>query len=184
MAGGSDINGDIIEVLYTRDQIRDAAREIGARVSADYAGKDLLLVCILKGGVYWLVELSQAISIPCEVDFMAVSSYGSSTRSSGVVRVIKDIDDDLTGRSVLIVEDVLDTGITLDHLVEDLRGRNAESVEVCVLLRKRGMQKVDITCRYEAFEAPGSFLVGFGLDYAEGYRNLPYIGVLSPEVYS
>ena len=184
MVGSADINEDIIEVLYTREQIREAAQELGARISADDAGKELLLVGILKGGVYWLTELSQAISIPCEIDFMAVSSYGNSTQSSGVVRVIKDVADDLTGYSVIIVEDVIDSGVTLDYLLKDLRSRNAESVEIAVLLRKRGMQKVDVACRYEAFEAPGAFLVGFGLDYAESYRNLPYIGVLKPEVYA
>jgi hypoxanthine phosphoribosyltransferase len=178
-----DINDDIVKVLFTKEQISARAAELGAQISRDYQGKTLLIVCILKGAAFWMAELAQHITIPCEFDFMAVSSYGSGAKSSGVVRFIKDLSVDIEGRDVLVVEDILDSGVTLNYLLKNLKSRNPASLEVAILLRKEGVQKKNLTCKYEGFSAPDDFLVGFGLDYAERYRHLPFIGVLDPKVY-
>jgi len=178
-----DIGQDIVKVLFTREQIERRAAELGAQISRDYAGRTLLVVCILKGAAFWMAELAQHITIPCEFDFMAVSSYGSQAKSSGVVRFVKDLSMDIEGRDVLVVEDILDSGVTLKYLLKNLKSRRPSSLEVAILLRKEGVQQEPLACRYEGFSAPDEFIVGFGLDYAERYRQLPYIGVLDPKVY-
>lgn len=175
---------DVKHVVYTEEQIQQRVRELGAQIQADYEGRTLLLVAVLRGAALFVADLSRAIDGPVEIDFMAVSSYGSSTKSSGVVRIIKDLDEVIEGRDVLVVEDILDTGLTLKYLLRNLASRKPRSLEVVTLLRKPGKQRVPIDCKYTGFEIPDEFVVGYGLDYAELYRNLPYIGVLKPEVYS
>lgn len=175
---------DIDRVVLTEEQIRRRIAEIGESISEEYADKAVLLVAVLRGAALFVADLARAISLPVEVDFMAVSSYGSSTQSSGVVRIIKDLDESIEGRHVLVVEDVLDTGLTLKYLLKNLASRNPASLEVVTLLDKRGKRRVLINCKYVGFEIPDEFVVGYGLDYGERYRNLPYIGVLKPEVYA
>jgi hypoxanthine phosphoribosyltransferase len=175
---------DVKQVVYTEEQIQQRVRELGAQIAADYEGRTLLLVAVLRGASLFVADLSRAIDGPVEIDFMAVSSYGSSTKSSGVVRIIKDLDEVIEGRDVLVVEDILDTGLTLKYLLRNLASRKPRSLEVVTLLCKPGKQRVPIDCKYTGFEIPDEFVVGYGLDYAELYRNLPYIGVLKPEVYS
>ena len=175
---------DIKEVLYSEAYIDSMVKRVGAEISRDYADKNLLLVSVLKGSVVFMADLMRAITIPARIDFMCVSSYGSGTKTSGVVKIIKDLDADLTGRDVLIVEDILDTGITLSKLVPVLKMRNPGSVKICTILSKPSRRKVDIEPDYCGFEVPDEFVVGYGLDYDEKYRNLPYVGVLKPEVYS
>jgi hypoxanthine phosphoribosyltransferase len=167
------------EILVQPDDLKRKVREIGQQISADYADRDLLLVCVLKGAVFFLADLMRHIDIPCEVDFMAVSSYGSSTDSSGVVRILKDLDAPLEGRNVLIVEDIVDSGLTLQYLMRTLAARNPASIEVCALLTKPERRKVDTPARYVGFEIPDKFAIGYGLDYAERYRNLPYVATLT-----
>ena len=174
---------DIKEVLLTEEQILDRVKEIGSGISKDYEGKDLLVVGILKGSVLFASDLIKNITIPCEIDFMAVSSYGTSTETSGVVRILKDLDHSIEGKDIIIVEDIIDSGITLDYLLKYLRARKANSIEIVTLLTKPARRKVDIEVKYCGFEVPDEFLVGYGLDYAEKYRNLPYIGILKEEVY-
>lgn len=175
---------DLAEIVLTEEQIRDRVRELGEAISADYAGESILLVAVLRGAALLVADLARAITSPVEIDFMAVSSYGSSTKSSGVVRIIKDLDEVIEDRNVLVVEDILDTGLTLKYLLKNLASRKPRSLEVVTLLSKTGKQRVPIDCRYIGFEIPDEFVVGYGLDYAERYRNLPYVGVLRPEVYS
>lgn len=175
---------DVKEIIYTEQQIAERVRELGAEIAADYEGKTLLLVAVLRGASLFVADLARAIDGPVEIDFMAVSSYGSSTKSSGVVRIIKDLDEVIEGRHVLVVEDILDTGLTLKYLLRNLASRKPASLEIVTLLSKAGKQRVPIDCKYTGFEIPDEFVVGYGLDYAELYRNLPYIGVLKPEVYS
>ena len=153
-------------------------RELGAEISRDYAGSDLLLVCVLKGAVFFLSDLMRTIDVPCEVDFMAVASYGSSTDSSGVVRILKDLDAAIEGRDVLIVEDIVDSGLTLNYLLRNLRARGPVSLEVCALLTKPERRQVELTPRYVGFEIPNRFAIGYGLDHAERFRNLPYVAAL------
>ncbi len=153
-------------------------------ISADYGDEPVLLIAVLRGAALFVADLARQISSPVEIDFMAVSSYGSSTKSSGVVRIIKDLDETIEGRHVLVVEDILDTGLTLKYLLKNLASRQPASLEVCTLLSKVGKQRVPISCKYVGFEVPDEFVVGYGLDYAEKYRNLPYIGVLRPEIYA
>ena len=153
-------------------------RELGEEISRDYAGKDLFLVGVLKGAVFFLSDLMRALDVPCEVDFMAVASYGSSTDSSGVVRILKDLDATIEGRDVLIVEDIIDSGLTLSYLLRTLNARDPRSLEVCALLTKPDRRKVDLPIRYTGFEIPNKFAIGYGLDHAERYRNLPYVAVL------
>lgn len=176
---------DIQEILVTEDQLKARVQELGAQISRDYAGKDLLLVSILKGAVVFMADLMRAVDIPSSIDFMVVSSYGgSNTTSTGLVKIIKDLDADLTGKDVLIVEDILDTGITLSNLVPMLKLRNPNSVKICAILDKPTRRKADIQADYKGFSVPDAFVVGYGLDYDEKYRNLPYVGVLKPEVYT
>ena len=179
----SDIVDDLTDVLYTEQQIQDKIAELAARIDADYVGEKLLLVGVLKGAVMVMADLARAITLPIEMDWMAVSSYGSGTQSSGVVRILKDLDTDLTGRKVLIVEDIIDSGLTLSWLRANLESRGAASVEICALLRKPAAAKVQVDVRYAGFEIVNEFVIGYGLDYAEKYRNLRGIGVLAPHVY-
>jgi hypoxanthine phosphoribosyltransferase len=166
------------EILVQRDELAHRVRELGERISADYDGRPLFLVGVLKGAVFFLSDLMRHLRVPCEVDFMAVASYGSSTDSSGIVRILKDLDAPIEGRDVLIVEDIVDSGLTLSYLLRTLRARNPASLEVCALLTKPERRKVDLPIRYVGFEIPNCFAIGYGLDYGERYRNLPYVAVL------
>lgn len=174
---------DIKEILLTEEQITNKVKEIGKAISEDYKGKDLIIVGILKGSVIFASELIKNISIPCEIDFMAVSSYGNSTETSGVVRILKDLDHGIEGKDIIIVEDIIDSGVTLDYLLKYLKARKANSIEIITLLTKPSRRMVDLDVKYCGFEVPDEFLVGYGLDYAERYRNLPYVGILKEEVY-
>jgi hypoxanthine phosphoribosyltransferase len=167
------------DILVQRDELAHRVRELGEEVSRDYAGRDLLLVCVLKGAVFFLSDLMRHLDVNCELDFMAVSSYGSSTDSSGVVRILKDLDAPIEGRDVLIVEDIVDSGLTLSYLFRMLRARDPASLEVCALLTKPERREVDLPIRYVGFEIPNRFAIGYGLDHAERYRNLPYVAVLN-----
>jgi hypoxanthine phosphoribosyltransferase len=180
----SDIEADLSEILLTEEQIHDKLAELARRIETDYADTKPLLVGVLRGAVMVMADLARELTIPIEMDWMAVSSYGSGTQSSGVVRILKDLDTDLHGRHVLIVEDIIDSGLTLSWLLENLRTRGAESVEICALLRKPDAAKVEVDVKYEGFQIPNAFVVGYGLDYAEQYRNLRGIGVLAPHVYA
>ena len=177
--------GDIESVLVSEADIRAKTIELGARVGSDYAdaGQDLLLVTVLKGAVMFVTDLARAIPVPTQLEFMAVSSYGSSTSSSGVVRILKDLDRDIAGRDVLIVEDIVDSGLTLSWLLRNLATRHPRSLRVCTLLRKPDAVRADVEIAYVGFDIPNEFVVGYGLDYAERYRDLPYIGTLDPKVY-
>ena len=178
-----DISSELEHVLLTEEQIRERLLELAAQIDADYAGKDLLLVGVLKGAVMVMADLARSLSHSVDMDWMAVSSYGSGTTSSGVVRIMKDLDADLNGRNVLVVEDILDSGLTLSWLLKNLTSRGPASVEVFTLLRKPDAQKVNVSPRYIGFDIPNEFVVGYGLDYAERYRNLRCVGTLSPHVY-
>jgi hypoxanthine phosphoribosyltransferase len=169
---------EIGEILVQPDELKQKVRDLGERISQDYADKDLLLVCVLKGAVFFLADLMRSIRIPCEVDFMAVSSYGSATDSSGVVRILKDLDRAIEGRDVLIVEDIVDSGLTLQYLLRNLGAREPASLEVCALLTKPERRKVDLATKYVGFEIPDKFAIGYGLDHAEKHRNLPYVASL------
>ncbi|MBD0283217.1 MAG: hypoxanthine phosphoribosyltransferase [Thermoleophilaceae bacterium] len=166
------------EILVQRDELEHRVRELAAEVSRDYADRDLLLVGVLKGAVFFLSDLMRHLQLDCELDFMAVSSYGSSTDSSGVVRILKDLDISIEGRHVLIVEDIVDSGLTLSYLMRTLKARNPASLEVCALLTKPERRKVDLPIRYVGFEIPNRFAIGYGLDHAERFRNLPFVAVL------
>ncbi|CAL99743.1 hypoxanthine phosphoribosyltransferase [Saccharopolyspora erythraea NRRL 2338] len=179
--------GDIASVLITEQQINDKVVELAKQVDEDYQGGrggDLLLVGVLKGAVMFMTDFARALPQPAQLEFMAVSSYGSSTSSSGVVRILKDLDRDIAGRNVVIVEDIIDSGLTLSWLLKNLASRNPASLEVCTLLRKPDAVQVDVPVRYVGFDIPNEFVVGYGLDYAERYRDLPYIGTLDPKVYT
>jgi len=178
------LHNDIQEVLYSEEVIQKKVQELGAAVSREYAGRNPLVICVLKGAFIFMADLSKNITIPIELDFMAVSSYGNSTRSSGEVKIIKDLDSSVDGRDVIIVEDIIDSGLTLSYLIDVLERRNALSVSVVALFDKPGRRTVDLQADYTGFTIPDEFVVGYGLDYAERYRNLPYVGVLKPEVYS
>lgn len=179
----SKLEGDVAEILITEEQIQAKTRELGQLISRDYAGQDLLLICVLKGAISFLADLMREITIPHEIDFMAISSYGSSTESSGVVRILKDLDTNIEGRNVLIVEDIVDTGRTLDYITQNLKTRRPKSVRICTLLNKPSRREIDIPLDYVGFEIPNKFVIGYGLDFAEIYRSLPYIGVLKKEKY-
>src|SRR3954467_13806397 len=166
------------EILVQPDELKQRVRWLGEAVSAEYADRDLLLIGVLKGAVFFLADLMRCISIPCEVDFMAVSSYGSATASSGVVRIIKDLDAPIEGRHVLIVEDIVDSGLTLQYLLRNLKARGPASVEVCALLTKPERRKIELEARYVGFEIPNRFAIGYGLDHDERYRNLPFVAAL------
>ena len=175
---------DIREVLLTKEEIEAVVKDLGKKITEDYKGKNLFLITVLKGAVVFLGDLMRAIEIPCEIEFMVLSSYGSGTTSTGSVKIVKDIDLPLEGKDVLIVEDILDTGFTLSFLVDLLKSRNPKSIEICTLLDKPDRRKVEISAKYTGRKIPDEFVVGYGLDYDEKYRNLPFIGVLKPEVYS
>ena len=180
----ADIPDDLAQILVTEEQIHAKLDELAAQVAADYAGKDLLLVGVLKGAVMVMADFARALPFHAPMDWMAVSSYGASTKSSGVVQIRKDLDTDLHGKHVLIVEDVIDSGLTLSWLLENFASRGAESIEVLALLRKPEAAKVHVDCRYVGFDIPPDFVVGYGLDYDERYRNLRDVAVLAPHVYS
>jgi hypoxanthine phosphoribosyltransferase len=169
------------EILVGSEDLERRVGELGAEISRDYAGRDLVIVGVLKGAVFFVSDLMRRLEVPVEVDFMAVASYGSATKSSGVVRILKDLDAAIEGRDVLIVEDIVDSGLTLQYLMRNLQGRNPRSLEVCALLVKPERQKVDLPARYVGFEIPDRFAVGYGLDHAERYRNLPYVAALKEE---
>jgi hypoxanthine phosphoribosyltransferase len=168
------------EILVQPDELARRVRELGAEISRDYEGRELLLVGVLKGAVFFLSDLMRSIDVSCEVDFMAVASYGSATESSGVVRILKDLDAAIEGRDVLIVEDIVDSGLTLQYLLRNLGARGPATLEVCALLTKPERRRVDLSPRYVGFEIPDRFVVGYGLDHAERFRNLPYVAVLNP----
>jgi hypoxanthine phosphoribosyltransferase len=174
---------DIEKVLISAEEIEDKLAEMGAKITADYAGRSLLLVGVLKGAFVVMADLSRHIQLPLQFDFMAVSSYGAATKTSGVVRILKDLDHDLKDLDVLVVEDIVDSGLTLKYLLKNLAGRKPASLEVAALLRKEGIQQVELDVRYVGFDIPNEFVVGYGLDFAERYRNLPYIGTLRPAAY-
>ncbi|KQW08211.1 hypoxanthine phosphoribosyltransferase [Leifsonia sp. Root4] len=176
--------GDLDEILLTEEQIHTRLAELARQIEADYAGENVLLVGVLKGAVMVMADLARELDMQVTMDWMAVSSYGSGTASSGVVRILKDLDSDLTGRKVLIVEDIIDSGLTLSWLISNLKSRGPESVEICALLRKPEAARVDIDVKYLGFDIPNKFVVGYGLDYDEKYRNLRSVGILSPHIYS
>jgi hypoxanthine phosphoribosyltransferase len=180
----SDVEGDLSEVLLSQDEIHEKIAVMARQIEADYAGEKILLVGVLRGAVMVMADLARELTLPIEMDWMAVSSYGAGTQSSGVVRILKDLDTDLEGRKVLIVEDIIDSGLTLSWLLGNLRSRGAESVEICTLLRKPDAAKVEVDVRYVGFDIPNAFVVGYGLDYAEKYRNLRGVAVLAPHIYS
>ena len=179
-----DIDGDLTEILISEEQIRDRLAEMSRQIETDYAGTDLLLVGVLKGAVMVMADLARELHHPITMDWMAVSSYGSGTQSSGVVRILKDLDTDLSGRNVLIVEDIIDSGLTLSWLLANLKTRGPASIEICALLRKPDAARVEIDVKYVGFNIPNKFVVGYGLDYDEKYRNLRSVGILAPHVYS
>jgi hypoxanthine phosphoribosyltransferase len=170
------------EVLIDADALRARIAELGEAVSAHYAGQDLLLIGVLKGAVFFMADLMRHLTVPCEVDFMAISSYGAQTDSSGVVRILKDLEINIEGRNVLVVEDIIDSGLTLSYLMRNLESREPASLEVCALLTKPARREIEVPVRWIGFEIPNRFVIGYGLDFAERYRNLPYVGVLSDDL--
>ena len=179
----SDVGAELKDVLIPADRVQARVVELAVQIDADYAGREILLVGVLKGAVMVMADLARAMRLPVQMDWMAVSSYGSGTRSSGVVRILKDLDADISGKHVLVVEDIVDSGLTLSWLVGNLRSRGPASVQVCVMLRKPGAAQMDVEVAYIGFDIADEFVVGYGLDYAERYRNLPFIGTLAPHVY-
>ena len=178
----TELERAVTEILIDQEALQRRIAELGEEISADYAGRDLLLVGVLKGAVFFMADLMRGLSIPCEIDFMAISSYGDSTDSSGVVRILKDLDINIEGRHVLVVEDIIDSGLTLSYLVRNLESRAPASLEVCALLTKPERREIDVDVRYVGFEIPNRFVIGYGLDFAERYRNLPYVGVLHDDL--
>jgi hypoxanthine phosphoribosyltransferase len=176
-------HNDIEQVLISEEEIQQKTAEVGEQITRDYAGQDLLMVGVLKGAFVFMADLSRHISLPMEFDFMAVSSYGAATQTSGVVRILKDLDHEILGRHVLVVEDIVDSGLTLSYLLKNLRTRKPATLEVCALMQKTGVQQVPLDIKYKLFEIPAVFVVGYGLDYGERFRNLPFVGTLRPEVY-
>ena len=174
---------DILKVLLSEEQIAEKVAQIGRQITEDYRDKNLLMVSVLKGSVVFMADLMRAVDCPARIDFMSVSSYGSGTKTSGVVKIVKDLDQDLSGKDLLIVEDILDSGMTLSYLKGLLQGRNPASIRIATLLDKPSRRKVDLKADYVGFEVPDEFVVGYGLDYDEQYRNLPFVGVLKPHVY-
>ena len=175
---------DIESVLFTEEQIAEIVQNMGRQISKDYEGKNLVLVSVLKGSLMFMADLMRAITIPCSIDFLSVSSYGSGTVTSGEVRILKDLDGSLEGKDLLVVEDILDSGVTLSFLLKTLSARNPVSVRLCTFLDKPERRRVDIHADYVGASVPDAFIVGYGLDYAEKYRNVPYVGVLKPEIYT
>ncbi len=182
MSSGTELEAGVGEILIERDALQERVAALGREVSADYANRDLLLIGVLKGAVFFMADLMRNVTVPCEVDFMAISSYGASTDSSGVVRILKDLDINIEGRDVLVVEDIIDSGLTLSYLMRNLEARDPASLEVCALLTKPDRREMDVPVRYIGFEIPDRFVIGYGLDFAERYRNLPYVAVLSDEL--
>jgi len=177
----TELESAVGEVLIETDALRGRIAELGAEISVDYAGRDLLLIGVLKGAVFFMADLMRKLTIPCEVDFMAISSYGASTDSSGVVRILKDLDINIEGRHVLVVEDIIDSGLTLSYLMRNLESREPATLEVCALLTKPDRREIEVPVRYVGFEIPNRFVIGYGLDFGERYRNLPYVAVLSDD---
>ena len=170
------------EVLIEEEPLQARIAELGAEISSEYEGRDLLLVGVLKGAVFFMADLMRELSIPCEIDFMAISSYGAATDSSGVVRILKDLDTNIAGRDVLVVEDIIDSGLTLSYLMRSLKARKPASLEICALLTKPERREIDVPVKFVGFEIPNKFVIGYGLDFAERYRNLPYVAVLHPDL--
>jgi hypoxanthine phosphoribosyltransferase len=175
----TELESAVGEVLIDKEALSARISELGAEISADYQGRDLLLIGVLKGAVFFMADLMRKLTIPCEVDFMAISSYGASTDSSGVVRILKDLDINIEGRHVLVVEDIIDSGLTLSYLMRNLESREPATLEVCALLTKPDRREIEVPVRYVGFEIPNRFVIGYGLDFGERYRNLPYVAVLS-----
>ena len=176
-------DNDIKEILCSKEQLKEKIQELGAQITRDYAGKDLLMVSILKGSIMVMADLMRAVDLPAQIDFMNVSSYGAGTETKGSVKILKDLDVDIKGKDVLIVEDILDSGVTLHNLIGMLKQRDPASIEICTLFSKPSRRKVEVEAKYMGFIIPDAFIVGYGLDYAEKYRNLPFVGVLKEEVY-
>jgi hypoxanthine phosphoribosyltransferase len=178
----TELESAVAEVLIEEDVLRARVAELGEEISRDYGGRELLLIGVLKGAVFFMADLMRQLTVPCEIDFMAISSYGASTDSSGVVRILKDLDINIEGRVVLVVEDIIDSGLTLSYLMRNLEAREPASLEVCALLTKPERREIDVPVRYVGFEIPNRFVIGYGLDLGERYRNIPYVGVLDPEL--
>jgi hypoxanthine phosphoribosyltransferase len=178
----AELEQGVGEILIEQVPLQSRISELGVEISADYAGRDLLLVGVLKGAVFFMADLMRELTVPCEIDFMAISSYGAATDSSGVVRILKDLDINVSGRDVLVVEDIIDSGLTLSYLMRNLRARGPSSLEVVTLLTKPERREIDVPVRYVGFEIPNRFVIGYGLDFAERYRNLPYVAVLHPDL--
>ncbi len=178
----NQLTAAVEEILIEEDVLQSRIADLGAEISQDYRGRDLLLVGVLKGAIFFMADLMRKIDVPCEVDFMAISSYGAGMDSSGVVRILKDLDISIEGRNVLVVEDIIDSGLTLSYLLRNLEAREPASLEICALLTKPARREIDIHCRYVGFEIPNRFVIGYGLDFAERYRNLPFVGVLRDEL--
>ena len=178
----TELERAVAEVLVDEESLRARVAELGEEISTDYVGRDPLLVGVLKGAVFFMADLMRELDVPCEIDFMAISSYGASTDSSGVVRILKDLDINIENRHVLVVEDIIDSGLTLSYLVRNLESREPASLEVCALMTKPERREIDVDVRYVGFEIPNRFVIGYGLDFAERYRNLPYVGVLHPDL--
>jgi len=178
----AELERGVGEILIRADELQARIRELGREITEDYTGREVLLVGVLKGAVFFMADLMRHLKVPCEIDFMAISSYGASTDSSGVVRILKDLDINIEGRDVLVVEDIIDSGLTLSYLVRNLESRAPASLEVCALLTKTARREIDVHVRYVGFEIPNKFVIGYGLDFAERYRNLPYVGVLHDDL--
>jgi hypoxanthine phosphoribosyltransferase len=178
----NELSAAVSEILIDEETLHSRIVELGAQISDDYRGEDLLLIGVLKGAIFFMADLMRSVDIPCEVDFMAISSYGAGIDSSGVVRILKDLDVSIEGRNVLVVEDIIDSGLTLSYLLRNLEAREPASLEVCALLTKPERRENDVACRYVGFEIPNRFVIGYGLDFAERYRNLPFVGVLRDEL--
>ena len=179
---GVTLEQGVGEIMIEQDRLQARIRELGEEISRDYAGRDLLLVGVLKGAVFFMADLMRELTVPCEIDFMAISSYGAQTDSSGVVRILKDLDTNIAGRDVLVVEDIIDSGLTLSYLMRSLKARKPGSLEVCALMTKPERREIEVPVRYVGFEIPNKFVIGYGLDFAERYRNLPYVAVLHPDL--
>jgi len=178
----TELERGVGEILIDEETLQSRIRDLGHELSSDYAGRELLLVGVLKGAVFFKADLMRSLTVPCEIDFMAISSYGASTDSSGVVRILKDLDINIEGRHVLVVEDIIDSGLTLSYLLRNLESREPASLEICALLTKPTRREIDVPVRYVGFEIPNKFVIGYGLDFAERYRNLPYVGVLHADL--
>ena len=177
----AELERAVEEVLIDEHTLQHRISELGESISADYAGRDLLLIGVLKGAVFFMADLMRRLTVPCEIDFMAISSYGASTDSSGVVRILKDLDINIEGRDVLVVEDIIDSWLTLSYLIRNLEAREPATLEICALMTKPARREIDVPVRYVGFEIPNRFVIGYGLDFAERYRNLPYVGVLAAD---